>query len=239
MQAFAAYQRSGQLDRDSALLSYMGINNNTIYVTLVYLNAVERPAAFEAFYGIPSIYDGTRIHDNFTDLINEQIDLVVPRWTFGATTVYLDENTYVDVARIAQNATTDLATINGGTMVLMPQPISTSMISESTAQSTSPMVLGLNATAQLWLCINMGWNFESDDAKIGQILMDTIHKIDDLTKLRGLYHQFVFLNDAYSSQSPIRSYGMNTFRRLKEVRRHIDPEGVFQRNVPGGFKLGL
>lgn len=79
MQAFATYQSSGQLDTKSALLAYLGINNNTAYVTLMYLDAVERPAAFKPFYDIPSVFDSTRIRDNFSAVISEEVDRVVPR----------------------------------------------------------------------------------------------------------------------------------------------------------------
>lgn len=238
MRAMATYQESGQLDRHSALLSYMGINNNTLYVILAYMNGVEKPAAFEPFYQIPNIFDGTRMRDNLTDLISEDIDRVVPRWAFGATTFLLDSDTYVDVARIAQNATANLATINGGSMVLMPQPISSSMITESTSRGANPMTVNLKNTAQMWLCINMGWNLESDDSRIGEIMMDTLSRIETLTKSRSLYHEFVFLNDAYMDQDPLRSYGLNTYRKLLRIRRTADPSGFFQQRLAGGFKLG-
>jgi hypothetical protein len=152
MRAFATYQQSGQLDTKSALLSYMGITNNTNYVILVYLDEIERPTAFKPFFDISIIFDGTHMHDNFTDIISEQVDRVVPRWTLGATTYYLDEVTNVDVGRIAQNASALLSSINGGSMVLMPEPISQSMVTESTSRGASPMVSSLNATAQMWLC---------------------------------------------------------------------------------------
>lgn len=237
MQAVAAYQYSGQLDRRSAILSYMGINNNTLYVILAYMDAVERPAAFEPFYQIPNIFDGTRIRENLTELITEDVDRVVPRWTYGATSFLLDNSTYVDVARVAYNATANLATINGGTMVLMPQPISVSMIVESKSRGASPMTSNLSHHAQMWLGINMGWNMESDDARIRNILMNTISDIENLTKSRGLYQQFVFLNDAHDSQDPLRSYGPNTYQDLKRISETIDPERIFQNLLPAGFKI--
>jgi hypothetical protein len=237
MRAFATYQQSGQLDTKSALLSYMGITNNINYVLLVYLDEIERPTAFKPFFDIPIIFDGAHMHDNFTDLISEQVDRVVPRWTLGATTYYLDEATYVDVGRIVQNASALLSSINGGSMVLMPQSTSQSMVTESTSRGTSPIVSSLNATAQMWLCVNMGWNFAEDDAKIEAILVDTLKQIEDLTKARKLYHEFVFANDAHCTQYVPRRYGQNVFRKLLWVSRVVDPTGFFQKNVPGGFKL--
>ena len=99
------------------------------------------------------------------------------------------------------------------------------------------MTVNLKNTAQMWLCINIGWNLESDDDRIGDLMMDTLSRIETLTKSRGLYHEFIFLNDAYFTQDPLRSYGMNTYRKLKRISRAADASSIFQRRVPGGFKL--
>ncbi|KAF1843187.1 bifunctional solanapyrone synthase [Cucurbitaria berberidis CBS 394.84] len=238
MQAFATYQQNGQRDTKSAVLSYLAINNATAYVSLIYLDPVERPAAFEPFYNITGatiVADTTAIHDSFSSVIAADIDRVVPRWTFGATTFYLDNDTYLDAAKIAQEATKQLSNINGATLVLMPQPISRSMMQASHASGETPFAV--TDREQMWFCINFGWNFASDDEAVGKILMHTLHTIDVLTKQRGLYDPFIFSNDAYRTQDPLRSYGMNTLRRMRGVANKYDPERIFQTRVPGGFKV--
>ncbi|KAF2180129.1 bifunctional solanapyrone synthase [Zopfia rhizophila CBS 207.26] len=238
MRAFSTHQRQGQLDTNSALLSYMGITNNTIYVNLVYLDGVDHPKSFQPFYDIPKIADTTAIHDNFTDLIKAGVDLVVPRWTQGATTFLLDEATYVDVGRLCQNASNTLSAIQGGTMILMPQPISKSMVTGSWKRGPNPMAQNLKEAAQMWLSINIGWVLAEDDAKVATILEDIFCKIDDLTKSRGLYHPFIFANDASDVQKPLASYGRDVFAKLRQVRSVVDPNAFFQKNFPGGYKLG-
>lgn len=238
MQAFAIYQKSGQLDQKSAVLSYLGINNATAYVSLMYLDAVERPTAFEPFYNISGatvVADTTSIRDSFSSVFDEDINRVVPRWTFGATSFYLDDEMYVDAGKIAQEATKKLAGINGATLVLMPQPISRSMVQASHKSGETPFAV--TDREQMWFCINFGWVFASDDAAVGKILMDTLRAIDVVTKQRGLYDSFIFPNDAYSTQDPLRSYGMNTLRRMRGVADKYDPERIFQIKVPGGFKV--
>ena len=80
MGAFASYQAKGQFDKDSAMLTYLAINNQTVFATYVHFGATAKPAAFSDFYDIPSVIDQTSLHDNFTDLIeNVNIDYVVPR----------------------------------------------------------------------------------------------------------------------------------------------------------------
>ncbi len=54
---------------------------------------------------------------------------------------------------------------------------------------------------------------------------------------KGLLRTFEYLNYAGPHQTPLASYGAASFGFLEGVSRKYDPEGVFQRKVPGGFKL--
>ncbi|KAI1375604.1 hypothetical protein F4677DRAFT_421859 [Hypoxylon crocopeplum] len=49
--------------------------------------------------------------------------------------------------------------------------------------------------------------------------------------------EWTYLNYADRSQDPLASYGVENVRRLKEVAAKYDPEQVFQRLCPGGFKI--
>ena len=69
------------------------------------------------------------------------------RWTWGTTTIYLDNATYVDVGRICAEDAKQMADINGGSYVLMPQPISESMIFAS--EQAGDSLLGLRLRSQL------------------------------------------------------------------------------------------
>lgn len=92
-------------------------------------------------------------------------------------------------------------------------------------------------TLSTGLNINIGWTFASDDAKVNAVLLDTLEKIEVLTKARNLYDPFIFLNDALSTQSVLRSYGDANFEKLQTVSHIYDPTAMFQYQVPGGFKL--
>ena len=53
----------------------------------------------------------------------------------------------------------------------------------------------------------------------------------------GLLHDFVYLNYANQAQDPISTYGRENVASLKRAAKRYDPRGIFQRQVPGGFKL--
>lgn len=70
-----------------------------------------------------------------------------------------------------------------------------------------------------------------------EALKDLITLIERLTKAEGNFHPYKYLNFAASFQDPLASYGDVELRRMKKVARRYDPTGVFQTQVPGGFKL--
>ena len=62
-------------------------------------------------------------------------------------------------------------------------------------------------------------------------------KLNALADSMGLLHSFQYLNYADSSQDPIGSYGAENVADLRAVSQKYDPHGIFQTQVPGGFKL--
>ncbi|OAG11455.1 FAD-binding domain-containing protein [Paraphaeosphaeria sporulosa] len=239
MAAIAEYQAVGQLDPRSAILPYVAFNNfNSIFISFSYLDAVERPEVFNNFYRIPSLLDDTKIHNNFSASISEVVDKVYPRWTWGSTTFYLDNSTYVQVARLCQNIsrTDEFQAIQGATLVLVPQPVSRAMVQRSVASGEHPM--NLRDREQIWFSINLGWQYASDDARMEQFVVDTLSSIEKLTKSKGLFDEYVFFNNAHTTQDPLRRYGQNAFRKMKRISRTVDPAQIYQSRLAGGFKLG-
>jgi len=58
-------------------------------------------------------------------------------------------------------------------------------------------------------------------------------------KEMGIYNPWIYLNYAAPWQKPIDGYGAANVAFLKSVSKQYDPKGVFQKAVPGGFKLGI
>ena len=77
----------------------------------------------------------------------------------------------------------------------------------------------------------------SDDEIVFNAMQAIVAKHEAITKERGLWIPFKYLNYADKSQDPIGSYGPDIVQRLRVVSRKYDPHAVFQAKVPGGFKL--
>lgn len=79
------------------------------------------------------------------------------------------------------------------------------------------------------------YNNVADDAIVIKGLQAIFDQHVKILKEAGLFHDFVYLNYAGDTQDPIGSYG--TLKQLQKVSRKYDPRGLFQRAVPGPWKL--
>ncbi|KAF2196238.1 FAD-binding domain-containing protein [Delitschia confertaspora ATCC 74209] len=85
--------------------------------------------------------------------------------------------------------------------------------------------------------LTYAWANKADDATVTAAAQDTISKIDAAMKKRKTYHQFKYLNYAAAWQNPLASYNAMNLLFLKGVALKYDPTGVFQKVMPGGFKV--
>ena len=81
------------------------------------------------------------------------------------------------------------------------------------------------------------WNRESDDAEVeraGQSAID--HVVEKATQLQ-VSHRYLYMNYAWRGQDVLSGYGNDVSELLRKVSHEVDPESLFQRAVPGGFKI--
>ena len=77
-----------------------------------------------------------------------------------------------------------------------------------------------------------------DQEALGRQKMDAWrHTLGEYSRERGALVDFRYMNYADASQDVLGSYGEVNVRKMLAVSRKYDPEGTFQKRVPGGFKL--
>ena len=64
-----------------------------------------------------------------------------------------------------------------------------------------------------------------------------VDAVNAYTKSVGQFKPFLYMNYALPTQPVIESYGSENVRFLRQVSKKYDPDQVFQKLVPGGFKL--
>ena len=79
------------------------------------------------------------------------------------------------------------------------------------------------------------WKDSKDIAAIEAIALTLINDIDVAARKNDMQTGYIYLNYAHAGQNV---FGEGRRREwLREMSRHYDPEGIFQRCVLGGFKL--
>lgn len=87
------------------------------------------------------------------------------------------------------------------------------------------------------LLLSVSWSNSASTRsaeRIGRTLLD---ELDETARTSGGLRRFRYLNYASPTQDPLRSYGEDNLEMLRNVSARYDPTGMFQRRVPGGFKL--
>lgn len=129
-----------------------------------------------------------------------------------------------------------LQSLTAGSAAFGLQPISISAIEAGIQRGGN--ALGLTPVNQTWFHNDAGWWFANDDTKARDTIKSITAEIETATKAEDSYLPYLFMNDASESQDVIAHYGAENVGKLKAVQAKYDPKGVFQKLVPGGFKLG-
>lgn len=85
--------------------------------------------------------------------------------------------------------------------------------------------------------VDLSWQDPRDDGLFKQISDSTITEINNYAKSINKDNEYIYLDYAGKDQDPLHSYGSNNLSKLRKVAEQYDPNGVFQKLVPGGFKL--
>jgi hypothetical protein len=128
-----------------------------------------------------------------------------------------------------------LAGLPGGTLVWNLQPISDKVAQYGDTNGGN--ALGVKLVSQTWLSLQTGWIRSEDDHKAHNLTTRILNRVDAVIMNHNWYVDYRFMNDAAWDQDVIRSYGKENVGRLIKIRNKYDPTHVFQRLVPGGFKI--
>ena len=85
--------------------------------------------------------------------------------------------------------------------------------------------------------LTVQWMQKSDDAAINKAAQGLFTQAEAASKALGTYNPYLYLNYAADFQNPIAGYGAASVTNLQTVSKKYDPGQLFQKQVPGGFKL--
>ena len=157
---------------------------------------------------------------------------------YFTTTIKPDVDLLLDIQSLYRQVVPSIQSAKDLAFNLVLQPMTTPMLQKSA--DAGPNALGLSASDGPYLnvLINPVWADPAFDDRIVQSSLDLLNGIDTAALARGKAARYRFLNYSYRSQKVVESYGDQAGRMMRRVSAKYDPRRFFQRNVPGGFKLG-
>lgn len=223
-------------DFPNSVVLNLAPSNNSIVLTLVYLKAVDTPAAYAPFYKLTPLLQQSGLM-TLTQLESLFPAPALPRWAWWAVSFKPTSNIYANISSLLATApeVATIAALQAGTAVATVQPINANVATAGIVRGGN--TLGLQAVDQTWFALNAGWwNAKDDD--VANAAIESLHnKIAALAPGADTKISYIFMNDANSKQSVLASYGSANVARLKAAQRVYDPLRVFQRLVKGGQKI--
>ncbi len=152
-------------------------------------------------------------------------------------TVKADVATLQAAANIYTAAIDPVKSTEGLICSLTLQPYAESLLQSSAAKGGDMLGLGTNSGSLVNLLLLSYWTNASDDATILGAMRTALQGIDQDAASKGTKVGYVYMNYASEDQDVIGSYGYENTKFLQETSKKYDPEGLFQKGVPGGWKL--
>lgn len=134
--------------------------------------------------------------------------------------------------------------VSGLMYTLVFQPLSVGMLEASCRNAPSRPA---NTTSQgldpkegplVVAEICMTWKMAEDDEFMRREGSKYLEDCISLARQMGKEHRFIFPNYAWPTEAVMEGYGQDRLAVLRDVAKKWDPEGFFQGQFVGGFKIG-
>ncbi|KAH8878760.1 FAD-binding domain-containing protein [Thozetella sp. PMI_491] len=129
------------------------------------------------------------------------------------------------------------AGVKGLVWTLVVQPLAPAWLRKG---DPNPMGLDGHGSEPLVLVLYLAvWEDAKDDAVARAQVHQSTERLEEVAAANGTLCPYKYLNYCGDGQEPLRGYGEAGLHYLREASRKYDPNGMFQRQCVGGFKLGM
>ncbi|KAI1464949.1 putative oxidoreductase [Daldinia caldariorum] len=239
LKAFVDINSAESYDEYASLitnLGYAGGRKTFILNNIEYTKAEENPAVFNPLSKISAMDEKGRIGTMEEAAIEQGSYSKNGRRQLFVTITHKSTLKMLNAVYLNWNKSIEaIKSVRGVVWAISLEPLPPAIY----ARSATSNVFGLadRTDALVITVLTVFWRNEADDPKVERAARELFRKIEDDAKRLGAYDPFIYPNYAAWWQDPVSSYGEESLRRLKRVRRDVDPKGVFTRQVPGGFKI--
>ena len=237
--AFAGIAGARAYDVHASITTSVIYNAATTAWTLlsapIYTKPEPKPSVYAPLVAIPTISNTlgvTQLHVLANESAIPQTNQLFQTGTYGVDAKLL--------ARISDLANETLSTFHpSGSMqwILTFEPLPAVFV----ARGAGKNVLGTTPASgnSVILLLSASWSDNTASETVYGKAEELMGKINKAAQQMGLLKEFVYANYGGRHQRPFESYGKANYQFLKKVAGRYDPKGMFQKQVPGGFKLGL
>ncbi|KAH6637692.1 hypothetical protein C7974DRAFT_374351 [Boeremia exigua] len=216
------------------------IDNHLILNAYDHAEPVVRPSAYNDFLAIPGNMSDTTA---LTDMSSLAAALAAPTTMsvhFGTLTFANDLRVMVEAHKIYLEVVANLKTkVTGEWQIyILYQPLAPAYWKDSAARGGN--VLGLERFNGQTLCLYqpyMSWQGAAQNELFQQAGADLINRIRTYAVSIGADNPYLYLDYADMTQDPLVGYGVENVEKMKAAAQKYDPQGIFQKLVPGGFKI--
>jgi len=226
----------------------------TVGAVILYYDApnVEKPDCFAPFFDIPAVSSsvGFTTHAAFADETGKLVVDGINNMFIAGTHV---GKTYEDLLRGVQIVNDKFLERVPALQAIVPaedlilvcvdwQPIGDLWLAGSQASNPGGNALDFDPQAKgtymAWAEV-VEWNGTQYDEQVHAWVKETTWAIGNATQEAGVWDPFTYMGDATYFQDIYDGYGAENKQRLLDVSRQYDPERVFQKLLPGGYKIGI
>ncbi|BCR88443.1 FAD-binding oxidoreductase [Aspergillus chevalieri] len=214
-------------------------NTNSVVNALHYTKPVPYPAAYDEFKQFANTSDGVRIDSQY-NLVEELSQPGDSRNVFVTGTHVNNAEIIRKCAELHEQVIEEAkkyAKSKSWTIVIIVQPWP-KLFTERGSENGGN-VLGLERFDKnlIQTLYDYWWDDEADDELFHRLARSIHQQVDGYAKMINADNEFVYLNYADKSQNPLKGYGEENVKYIRHVANKYDPHGVFQYQVPGGFKV--
>jgi hypothetical protein len=203
-----------------------------------YTKPVVNPPVFQNFTILPQTFSTMRI-SNLTDFT---VELAASnplgfRQLFVTGTYGASAQQMAAIYQIANDTVQEITDVPGLKWSVSFQPLPPVITSKAATNGGNSLGLSAADGPIFNVLLTATWDDESDDTRVNAAGKSLFAQAEATAAKLNVTNPYLYLNYAAPWQDPIDGYGAESKAALQTASKKYDPTGVFQKQVPGGFKL--
>jgi hypothetical protein len=244
LSALASFAKDGSKDSKAAIIPGLLVRggNLSLYTSTLFYDSddgnCDQPALAE-FNAIPAVTNSYAANSTVAAYL-ASTEASFPRgtrWHFQTVSSYANSQALKIIHDTLLEMVQGMANVTAFQMGVNFQPATRKFIVEGIKNGGNPQAVDPGKAPYFWPVFSFSWVDPSDDEHVIGLSEQITAEINIGLAAAGQKAAYLYLNGAGPGQQVFQGYGHNSVDKLYEVRSRYDPDLVFTRLLPGGWKL--